>query len=152
MKINKDWLTGFVDGEGCFYVGINKSSDLKVGYQVLPEFRIIQHERDVELLYSIKNFFGYGSVVKNRSCNSKIMEYRIRSIDSLFNVIIPFFERNKLLTKKKLDFIYFRRILLIIKKGDHLKLDGLEKIREIKDKMNRNKQDIESLKKIQFSE
>jgi len=25
IKINKDWIVGFTDGEGCFYIGINKS-------------------------------------------------------------------------------------------------------------------------------
>ena len=151
MKINKDWLTGFVDGEGCFYVGINKSSDLKIGYQVLPEFRIIQHEKDVELLYSIKKFLGYGSVVKNRSHNSKIMEYRIRSIDSLIKVIIPFFEKNKLLTRKNLDFISFRKVILIMKNGDHLNSEGLEQIWRIKNRMNRNKEKIESQEEFQDS-
>ncbi len=36
--INPDWLVGFVDGEGCFYVGWNPNSTMKLGVQVLPEF------------------------------------------------------------------------------------------------------------------
>jgi hypothetical protein len=36
IKINKDWIVGFTDGEGCFYIGINKSEQIRVKYQVLP--------------------------------------------------------------------------------------------------------------------
>lgn len=146
MKINEKWLTGFVDGEGCFYIGISKSSDLKIGYQILPEFRIIQHKRDIELLYSIKKFFGYGSVVPNKSKSSSVFEYRIRKFENLRNVIIPFFERNSLLTKKKLDFISFRKVVLIMESGNHLEQSGLDKVIKIKEKMNRNK-DIYSKEK-----
>ncbi len=35
-KINKYWIVGFTDGEGCFYIVINKSSQMKLKYQVLP--------------------------------------------------------------------------------------------------------------------
>jgi len=30
-KLNPYWVTGFVDGEGCFYVRISKSNKHKVG-------------------------------------------------------------------------------------------------------------------------
>ena len=45
-----DWVVGFVDGEGCFFVGINRQPSMTVGWQVLPEFRVVQHERDVSIL------------------------------------------------------------------------------------------------------
>src|SRR6266849_6424588 len=53
MRLDAEWITGFVDGEGCFYVGVNPHSDLKTGYQVLPEFTVVQHERYVQLLHAL---------------------------------------------------------------------------------------------------
>ena len=138
MKIDKNWITGFVDGEGCFYVGINKSEDLKTGYQVLPEFRIVQHKRDLKILYAIKNFFGYGSVVCNKSKGSDIYEYRVRKFETLHDVILPFFESNELLTTKKFNFLAFREIILIMKKQEHLTEVGLQRIINIKNRMNRS--------------
>lgn len=129
---------GFVDGEGCFYVGINKSADLKVGYQVLPEFRIVQHKRDIKVLYAIKDFFGHGSVVCNKSKGSEIYEYRIRKFEHLYSIILPFFESNELLTSKKFNFLAFRDIILIMKKQEHLTEFGLNRIVDIKNKMNRS--------------
>ncbi|HEX7079988.1 MAG TPA: LAGLIDADG family homing endonuclease, partial [Gammaproteobacteria bacterium] len=47
MKLDAQWITGFVDGEGCFHVGINPHKEMTAGFQVLPEFTVVQHERDV---------------------------------------------------------------------------------------------------------
>ena len=65
MKLDAEWITGFVDGEGCFHVGINQHSDMKCGFQVLPEFTVVQHERDVRLLHALREFFDCGVVRTN---------------------------------------------------------------------------------------
>lgn len=142
MKLDKNWVVGFVDGEGCFYVGINKCLSLNVGYQILPEFRIVQHERDLKLLYAIKDFFGYGLVVPNKSKESSVYEYRVRKFETLLNVVVPFFEKNELLTTKKFNFYHFREIILLMKDNHHLTFEGLNKIISIKSKMNRSSQII----------
>ena len=64
-KLDPFWVSGFTDGEGTFYVGINKHSEMSAGFQVLPEFRIVQHEKDIKLLHKIKSFFGCGVVRRN---------------------------------------------------------------------------------------
>src|SRR2546422_11394302 len=76
MKLDAEWITGFVDGEGCFHVGINRHSDLKCGYQVLPEFTVVQHERDVKLLHALKDYFDCGVV---RTNHGDRWAYRVRS-------------------------------------------------------------------------
>jgi hypothetical protein len=50
MKLETQWIVGFVDGEGCFHVGIARHEDMRTGYQILPEFTVVQHERDVQIL------------------------------------------------------------------------------------------------------
>ncbi len=50
--LNPDWIVGFVDGEGCFHVGISRNEGTRFGYQILPELTIVQHERDLSVLYS----------------------------------------------------------------------------------------------------
>lgn len=104
---------------------------------MLPEFRIVQHKRDIKLLYAIKDFFGCGSVVANKSKNSGIYEYRIRKLESLRSIIVPFFEKNELLTVKKFNFLSFRKVVLKMEIGAHLTEEGLKEIVTIKNKMNR---------------
>ena len=109
MKLEPNWISGFVDGEGTFYVGINNQPSMTIRYQVLPEFRIVQHKKDIKLLYAIKDYFKCGVVRVNHSDR---YEVRIRSIEHLNKIIIPFFEKYELQTQKKFDFIKFKKILL----------------------------------------
>lgn len=132
-RLEAAWVSGFVDGEGCFFVGINKHPEMSAGFQVLPEFTVVQHKRDIQILYALKEFFGCGVVRVNHGDR---MAYRVRSLQHLKERIVPFFEKHSLKTKKKLDFIKFRKILLLIERQEHLKTTGIDKIRELASKMN----------------
>jgi len=90
MNLEAQWIVGFVDGEGCFHVGINRHPDMKAGYQVLPEFTVVQHHRDVQVLHALKSYFGCGVV---RSNHGDRMAYRVRSQEHLLEKVIPFFEK-----------------------------------------------------------
>ena len=136
MNLDAQWIVGFVDGEGCFHVGLNKNPDMKVGYQVLPEFTVVQHERDVQVLHGLKAYFGCGVV---RSNHGDRMAYRVRNRKHLEERILPFFMKHSLKTKKRVDFQKFRRVCLMMGRGDHLTPEGLDEIRRIRDQMNRVK-------------
>ena len=49
------WLAGFTEGEGCFFVVVQKSSNTKTGFSVSLRFQITQHIRDIELMQSFIN-------------------------------------------------------------------------------------------------
>ena len=134
MNLDAGWITGFVDGEGCFHVGINPHADMSTGYQVLPEFTVVQHERDVQLLHALKALFGCGVVRRNHGDR---MAYRVRGRGHLLERIIPFFEKHPLKSRKRQDFIKFRRILLMMERGEHLSEEGIHKIRDLAQQMNR---------------
>ena len=133
MDLNAQWIVGFVDGEGCFHIGINKNQTMKLGVQVLPEFTVVQHQVDVQVLYALKDYFGCGVVRKNHGTR---LCYRVRGQDNLLDKILPFFEKHQLKTRKRVDFAKFRKVILLIQKKDHLTPEGLEKIRQIKATMN----------------
>ncbi len=137
-NLDAQWIVGFVDGEGCFFVGINKHPDMACGYQVLPEFTVVQHEKDVQILHALKKFFGCGVV---RSNHGDRMAYRVRDISHLNKIIIPFFERHSLKTKKNLDFMKFRKVIMLMDRKEHLTAQGIEKIKEIALIMNRGSED-----------
>ena len=134
MKLDAQWITGFVDGEGCFFVGINPHKEMTAGFQVLPEFTVVQHERDVQILHALKAHFGCGVVRVNHGDR---MAYRVRSKKHLLEHIVPFFMKHPLKTKKYVDFRKFSRILLMMEEGVHLKAEGIEEIRIISKQMNR---------------
>ena len=141
MRLETQWIVGFVDGEGCFHVGINPHEEMTSGYQVLPEFVVVQHERDVQVLHALKAHFGCGVV---RSNHGERMCYRVRGIRNLTERIIPFFERHPLKTRKNVEFRKFRRILRLMSDDRHLASDGVEEIRKIASRMNRGAVKVKS--------
>jgi hypothetical protein len=138
MNLSAEWITGFVDGEGCFRVGINPRPDMTSGYQVLPEFTVVQHERDAKVLHALKAHFGCGVV---RANHGPRMAYRVRGHQHLLERVIPFFERHELKTSKRQDFLKFRRVVRLMAGGHHLTAAGVEQIRAIAAAMNRGRED-----------
>ena len=134
MKLDAQWITGFVDGEGCFHVGISTHEEMTTGIQVLPEFTIVQHNRDVQVLHALKSHFGCGVVRVNHADR---MAYRVRGHKDLNQHIVPFFVKHPLKTKKNVDFIKFRHVLLMMDAGIHLTSEGIGEICKIALEMNR---------------
>ncbi len=64
-SLDAEWIAGFVDGEGCFHVAMNRQPKMRIGWQVLPEFRIVQHKRDLKILYTICEILEVGHVTRN---------------------------------------------------------------------------------------
>jgi hypothetical protein len=60
--LNPDYITGFVDGEGCFSISIFKDSRRLTGWQVKPIFSISLHNKDLNLLESIQRTFNVGKI------------------------------------------------------------------------------------------
>ena len=138
MKLEAQWIVGFVDGEGCFHIGINKNDTMTLGYQVLPEFTVVQHEKDVKVLHALKAYFRCGVVRVNRKDKTSTrMAYRVRNVKHLLDIISPFFLEHQLKTQKNVEFRKFRKVLSLMDKGKHLTEEGLEEIRDIVGQMNR---------------
>ena len=132
-RLDPRWVVGFVDGEGCFHVSINRHPRMPIGWQVLPEFRIVQHERDESVLRNLQQFFQAGKVVVNHGARK---ELRIRRLNELQQVV-SFFSRYSLRTKKKRDYEIFKEILELMSQKKHLTIYGLIKIANLCWAMNR---------------
>jgi LAGLIDADG endonuclease len=132
-SLDPKWVVGFVDGEGCFHVSINRQPRMTIGWQVLPEFRVVQHSNDEAILNRLQQFFKSGAVVVNHDTRK---ELRIRRLEDL-NRVVVFFNEHPLQTKKQKDFQIFSEILSLIESNEHLTVDGLTKIARLCWKMNR---------------
>jgi hypothetical protein len=136
MKIdNPSWISGFVDGEGCFSISFNKREKLTTGVEVRPSFSIAQKADSVKALENIKNFFDCGSI--RYSARDGCYKYEVRSINEIVGKIIPHFEKYTLKTQKKNDFETFSRICKDINQNKHLNANELKTI--IKDAYTMNK-------------
>ena len=106
---------------------------MTIGWQVLPEFRIVQHLRYEAVLKQLQQFFRAGKIVVNHDTRK---ELRIRKLDEL-NEVVSFFKRNRLKTKKRKDWELFAEILSLMGKREHLTREGLTKIAKLCWAMNR---------------
>jgi hypothetical protein len=85
-KLDSNWVTGFVDGEGCFSINIFEDPKYKTGFRVQARFLINIHKKDIAMLELIKLYFGgKGNIYKGKNSS----HYQVISLRYLTNVIIP---------------------------------------------------------------
>jgi hypothetical protein len=128
------YITGLIDGEGCFSVSFNLRSKLKVGIEVRPSFLISQNKRNLEILKVTQEFFGCGAIRFNN--HDQTYKLEVRSIKDIVKLIIPHFEKYPLKTSKAKDFIYFKEICFQVYKNLHLSPNYLTEIIEKSFRMN----------------
>ena len=77
-KLNPEWVTGFKDRDGSFFVSITKNPELKVGWIVQESFLLVLHKRDIGLLEDIKNFFGVGEIYKHPKSSTSQFQVQLK--------------------------------------------------------------------------
>lgn len=130
--LNPDYITGFVDGEGCFSLSIFKDSRRITGWQVKPIFSISLHNKDIKLLEAIQRTLNVGKIYKH---GTDSMQYRVSSLRNL-QVIIQHFDKYPLITQKQADYLLFKEAVNLIINKEHLSLTGLLKFVGIKATIN----------------
>jgi hypothetical protein len=133
QKTDPNWICGLVEGYGTFFISISPEEHVKNKVQVRIGFKITQSTQNVAILFRIKSFFEIGIV---RPKDQKVWEYRVNDFDQLFTKILPFFQKYPLHTTKKFDFLRVLYVSKLIQRGDHLTLEGIEKIKKIRERMN----------------
>ena len=130
-----NWMAGFVDGEGCFYVNTKKAKGYVTGFQVIMTFSLSQHVRDELLFTKFINYFGCGKIEKV-STRPNDVRFVVYKFSDILNKIIPFFFNYPLQGIKFQDFKDFYKIANIMENKDHLTQEGLKKVRSLKSGMN----------------
>lgn len=142
MIISDDYIVGFVEGEGMFYVGIVPSKETKTGWQVIYFFKVSQNPVGEEVLLALKSRFECGYVKKNGNLASKdkSLAYVVRDLKSLTDSIIPFFD-DKLIIKKD-AFLKFKKVIQLVNEKKHLTREGMKTISAIAYSMNTQKRKV----------
>jgi len=136
----EQWVVGFTDGEGCFSISVVKNSGLRLGWQVQHEFSITQLRSSREALELAGSVIGVGTITENRRHDDHrepLMRLSVKRRSDLISVVIPFFERNPLRTEKRHDFARFRSVIEMMELRLHLTEDGLARIAQTTERMNR---------------
>jgi hypothetical protein len=144
----RGWVIGFVDGEGCFSIGLVRQPNrpgrrgYKTGIQVTPRFVVTQSASSAHVLEKLRVFFGCGRLFVNRRHDNHkehLCQYIVAGRTDLRERIIPFFREHPLQTTKQLDFEKFAACVELMEQGRHVTPTGLLEIVEIVETMNRKK-------------
>ena len=125
MDLNS-YISGFVDGEGCFCVSFQPSARHRFGWEVRPSFSVSQNADRAQLLYAIQKKWGCGFIRPDRS--DKTLKFEIRNVREIVSKVVPHFRTHPLLSAKQTDFERFARISELVCEGRHLEPTGLEAI------------------------
>ena len=117
------YISGYVDGEGCFTVSISPRPTLRVGWEVRPSVSVSQNGDRSEVLLHIQRYFACGTLRPDRS--DKTLKWEVRSLPLIVERVIPHFRRHPLLSGKRNDFELFALICEAMVRGEHREHRGL---------------------------
>jgi len=129
-----EYISGYVDGEGCFTVTFNQKAKALLGWELRPSFSVSQNENRRQVLDIIKDYFGCGYI--RRDYHDKTVKFEVRDHNDLMKKIIPHFDRFPLLSAKQEDSRIFKEICEMVDAGEHLEKDGYSDILNLAYSMN----------------
>lgn len=121
-----NYISGYVDGEGCFSISISKRPKLLVGWEIKPSFAVGQNYDRREVLDLMMLYFGCGHI--RRDWNDKTLKYEVRKLDELLTKVIPHFYEFPLKSAKQKDFLRFAEICRQMKSLEHRKIRTLRRM------------------------
>ena len=146
LEYNKTWLAGFLDGEGCFVACYTSDKNFCVSLS------INLRADDINILKMISSTFGnigniheYSSeyVSKfDKTHRNAVAMFKISNISMLYENVITLLDEYPLLSKKRKDYIIWRRIIELLYQTKHKKFSRnkvKEEIIELVDKLHKIK-------------
>jgi hypothetical protein len=128
------YISGYVDGEGCFTVSISPRPTLLVGWEVRPSVSVSQNGDRSEVLLEIQRYFDCGTLRPDRS--DRTLKWEVRSLPVLLEQVIPHFWRYPLRSGKQRDFELFANICERMVRGEHRSVTGFGEIVRLAGQMN----------------
>jgi Cytochrome b subunit of the bc complex len=97
------WFVGFTEAEGAYM--INTINNKEVHFV----FQITLHIDDIGALYTIRDKLGFGVVsIKGNTCS-----FRVHSFKVIVENLLPIFDKCSLLTHKQLNYIDWRKAIML---------------------------------------
>lgn len=144
ILLSNEWVQAFIDGEGCFQFGISKTVNRGKPYVALtPTLEVAQSNHDVGVLNALIQYFGHGYLKPKYDINDldAVKNSRIvnRFIMNQHEIIIQFFDKYPLLTRKYLDYLDWKKLIQLKNDKVHKTPEGLKQMQDLKASMNKGR-------------
>lgn len=140
-KLDPHYISGFVDGEGCFAICIGTHRTLKTKTEVKLEFEIELVEDDRAILERIRKTLGCGNIYTlkyERYGWRPHVKYKVQKISDFTEKLIPFFRLYPLQAKKKHSFKIFAKAVELVANKKHLDHKNLHRFFKLQQQMRQN--------------
>lgn len=117
----EQWLVGFTDGDGTFCIS-NQNGKWSLIYKLTAS------RYNLRILYFVKKNLGYGTVTKDNNNG----QFIIRDRNIIKSIIIPIFDKYKLLTTKEFNYIRLKEALYILNDTNLSKSEIDNKLNQLK--------------------
>lgn len=125
--LDPNYIVGFVDGEGCFCISINRNGLRLPEVRLLFEIELREDDRDI--LEKIRESLGCGSIYHLDYARyhkwRPHVKYKVSNFTDIYTKIIPFFKQHPLQAKKLKSFKKFCHAAELIKAKEHLTPMGI---------------------------
>jgi hypothetical protein len=128
------YVTGFMDGEGCFCVSIHRVPTRR-GWYLGPVVQAYQHRDRADILERLQAFFGCGRI-RPKGPNSSVVTLSVDGVPSIVENVLPHFDRYPLQSAKHQHYLVFREIVLRMCRKEHLRPDGFLELARLAFTMN----------------
>ena len=138
IMLNPHYVTGFVDGEGCFAITISRKKSRVP--EVRLKFEIELREDDEPILKRIQETLDCGAIYRLEYERYKKwrphVKYMVSSFRDIKGKVIPFFKKYPPQAKKKKQFDLFCLVADMIDSKIHLTEEGIGEIRSLREKLH----------------
>lgn len=116
IRLSNAFVSGFIDGDGSFFISFQKDGEIKPGFNVTNDLF------SKPLLEAVKQKLGnIGSI---REGTKKELVYIVTGINQIVNYLIPFIDENPVFSEKASHYAKFRTISIFLKKEKPLSLES----------------------------
>lgn len=132
IDLPEDWVTGFIEGDGNFYLGVQDITEDKIKLE--PRLEVGLHSIDKHILEGLNRFFNDKGRINE---SGEYPHWSIRGIKNCYVYVIPFFDKHPLVTiKKSKEYLIWKEAVILAQNKEHLTSSGATRIREIKKELS----------------
>jgi len=139
-NMSPESISGYVTGEGCFYVESGYDKKYRLRHRIRPAFCIEVRESDKEILEATRETLGCGNLYRLDFGRYKGYEdkkwkphvkLRVSNFDDLSKKVVPFFKKYPLFGTKRKSFEVFSEVVKRMQNREHLNEETLEEIKQL---------------------
>ncbi len=135
MKLNPWYVSGLIDGEGCFSLFLNTENTLRKSGSIsqytywITVFKVSIRADDAPILIKLKEYFNCGTVNIINDANKiyGTAYFTIRSRKDIISKVVPHFDNFPLQAKKRSSYIAWKKAVLILNSRDMARKTPFEK-------------------------